>query len=157
MAQGCVMTLANVISQRSRSQCKHALNLCLNLLASKFDLDNISNNFCPWSKGVSWLWPKVISLRSRSQWTHTQNPCPGNNSLLSSWILIVIHTIVIHDPRVCHNLEPRSYLSSRSQCTHNQNQRLCHKLYLVSNVLNCCPWSKFVSWPWTKVICARSR
>ena len=79
------------------------------LLNPLSDLDNISHNYCPWPKDVSWPWPKVISLKSRSQYTHTQNQCPGHNSSLPCWIWIIFHTIVVHDPWVCHNLDPRSY------------------------------------------------
>ena len=78
------------------------------------DLDIISHNCCPWLTGVSWSWPKVISPRSRSQCTHTGNLCPGHNSSLPSWIWIIFHTIVVHDPGVCHDLDPRSYLQGHS-------------------------------------------
>ena len=57
------------------------------------DLDDISHNCCPWSNGVSWPWHKVISPRSRSQCTHTQNPCPRHNSSLQCGIWIVFHTL----------------------------------------------------------------
>ena len=65
------------------------------LLNAKLDLDNISHNFCPWPNDVSWPWPKVLSPRSRSQCTHTQNLCPccpGHNSSLSSVTLIIFYT-----------------------------------------------------------------
>ena len=88
------------------------------LLSAKLDLDNISHNCCPWPKGVSWPWPKVISPRSRSQCTHTQNPCPGHNSSLQSWSWIIFHTIVVHYPRVCHDLGPRSYLQGQGHSAH---------------------------------------
>ena len=32
--------------------------------------------------------------------------CSGNNSLLSCFILIIFHTIIVHDQRVCHELAP---------------------------------------------------
>ena len=37
-------------------------------------------------------------------------------SWLSCWTWIILHTIVIHDPWVCHDLEPRSYL--HGNCKH---------------------------------------
>ena len=55
--------------------------------------------------------------RLRSQYTYTQNPCPGHNSSVESWIWITFHTIVVQDPRVCHDFDTRS----RSQCTHTKN------------------------------------
>ena len=76
------------------------------------DPDDISHTYCPWAKGVSWPWPKVISLMSRSQCTHTQILCPGHNSM-PCWIWIIFHTIVVHGPRVCHDLDPRSYLQGQ--------------------------------------------
>ena len=36
--------------------------------------------------------------------------CPGHNSTMLHWIWIIFHTVVVHDPMVCHNLESRSYL-----------------------------------------------
>ena len=36
--------------------------------------------------------------------------CPGLNFLLPCPIWIIFYTIVVHDPRVCHDLESRSYL-----------------------------------------------
>ena len=58
------------------------------ILTAKLDLDSVSHICCPWPKGVSWPWPKVISPGSRSQCIHTKNRCPGNNSskiLTSEW------------------------------------------------------------------------
>ena len=75
---------------------------------------------------VSWLWTKVISPRPRSHRTHTQNLYPGHNSSpsLPCWIWIIFHTSFVHYSRVCHDIDPRSYLQGqshrahRSQCTH---------------------------------------
>ena len=47
-----------------------------------------------------------------------ENRFQGHNSLLSSWILIILHTIVVHDPRGCHDLDPRSYLQVEGHSTH---------------------------------------
>ena len=82
------------------------------------ELDIISHNCCPWRKGVSWPWLKVIPPRSMSQCTHTENPCPGYNYSVSSWIWIIFHTIVAHDPCVCHDLDPRSYLQGQGHSAH---------------------------------------
>ena len=62
------------------------------------------------------------------------NPCFGHNFLLSCRIWI-FHTIVVHDPRVCHSFDPRSYL----QDTHSENQPLGHTFSMVT-----CIWMKFV-------------
>ena len=83
------------------SACSHLVRAITSTHLS--DLDNISHHYCPWPKGVSWPWPKVISPQSMSQYTHTQNPCPGHNSSLPNWIWIIFHTIVVHDPMVCHD------------------------------------------------------
>ena len=127
-----------------------------------FDLDNISHNCCPWLKVVSCSWPKVMSLRSRSQCTHTKNSCPGHNSSLPCLIWIMFHTIVVHDPKVVHDLDPRSYLPCQGHCAHILKICVraitphCH-LDLDNISHNCCPWPKGVSWPWSKVISPRSR
>ena len=47
-----------------------------------------------------------------------KNPCPGHSSSLPCWIWIIFHTIVVHDSRVCHDLEPRSYLKGQGHSTH---------------------------------------
>ena len=60
----------------------------------------------------------VISSKSRSQCTHTQNLCPDFNSSLPSWIWIIFHTIVVHDPRVCHDLDQRSYIQGQGHSAH---------------------------------------
>ena len=72
----------------------------------------IPHNYCTWPISVSWPWIKVISPRSNC--TQSDDPFPGRNSLLLCSILIIIHTIVVHDPRVCHVLEPRSYLQGQT-------------------------------------------
>ena len=60
-----------------------------------FDFDNISHYFCPWTEDV-------ISSRSRSHCTYIHYLCLGHNFLLSCWIWIIFHTIVVLDQRVCH-------------------------------------------------------
>ena len=47
---------------------------------------------------------------SRSCCTHSH--CPGYNSCC---IWIIFHTIVVHDPRMCHDLETRSYMYIQGQ------------------------------------------
>ena len=81
-------------------------------------LDNIWNNGCPWPKGSSWSWPKVIFPRLRSQCTQTKNPCLCHKSSPPSRIWIIFHTIVVHEPRVCHYLDPRSYLQGQGHRVH---------------------------------------
>ena len=120
------------------------------------DLDDISGNYCLWPKGVSWPWPKVISLMPRSQCIHTQNPCPGHNSSLPSWIWIIFHTIVAHDSMVCQDFDPRSYLQCQGQNAHN-TEKLCtghnSSLPCLILIIN----HTIVSWPWLRVILLRSR
>ena len=140
---------------------------------------------------VSWHWPKVISPRSKC--THTQNPCPGHNSLLPSWIWIILHTmsitqrcimtltqghtsnlrlqcthtqnqcpgynsslpcwiwiishtIVVHDPRICHDLDPRSYFQGQGANIPKIGVRTiarhCHIWSGYSH--DCCPLPKGV-------------
>ena len=101
----------------------HIPKICFRakLLIALLDQDNISHNCFPLPKGVSWPSSNGHSNvypRSRSQCTHTRKPFPGHNSLLSSWILIILHTIVVHDPRGCHDLDPRSYLQVEGHSTH---------------------------------------
>ena len=87
-----------------------SLSVCLSHLS---DQDNISNNCCPWPKCVSWPYPI-----SRSQCIYTENPCPGHNSSLLSWIWIIFHTIVVNDPRMCHDFYPRSYIQGQGFSAH---------------------------------------
>ena len=47
-----------------------------------------------------------------------QNRCPGHNSSLPCWIWILFHTIVVKDPRVCHDIGPKSYLEGQGHSTH---------------------------------------
>ena len=49
---------------------------------------------------------------SKSQCTYTGNLCPGHNSSLPSWIWIIFNTLIVYDRRMCHDLDPRSYLQS---------------------------------------------
>ena len=110
-----------VISTRSMSQCTHTQNVCPGhncSLPSWIWIIFHWHNCCPGPKGVSWPWPKVISKDKVT--VHTYWKClSGPYSSLPFWIWI-IHTIVVHDPRVCHDLESRSYL-----------QGLSHSLYFT--------------------------
>ena len=60
----------------------------------------------------------MISPRSRSQCTYTTNPCPVHNSSLPCWVKIIFHTLIVYEPRMCHDLYPRSYLRVHGQSTH---------------------------------------
>ena len=109
-----------VIYPRSRSQW-HIPHICVRAIApltAMLDLDNISNNCPRRSKGVSWPRPMNISPKSRSQCTHYQNSCLDHNSSLSCWIWSIFHTIVIHDPRVYHDFDQRSYLQDQGHSAH---------------------------------------
>ena len=120
-----------VIFPRSRSQCTHTQNLCPGHM---LDLDNTSHSCCPYLNGMLWPWPKVISPRSRSQYTHAQNSCRAHNSSLLCCIWIIFHTVV--DPRVCHDIDPRSYLQGQGHSAHIPNI-LCpgHNLSLLCWIL----------------------
>ena len=76
----------------------------------------ILHNYFPWPSGVSWPWTKVIYLRSRC--THSQNPCPGHNSLLPSWVWIMVYSIVVHGSRVCQSLGSKSYIQVQGHSAH---------------------------------------
>ena len=80
------------------------------------DLDNISQNCCPWPKVVPWPWTKVTSPRSRSQCAHTGSSYPGHNSCQ-----VRSHSIVVNDPKTWHYLDPRSYLQGQGHSTHKTN------------------------------------
>ena len=95
-------------------------------LTAMLDLDYISHNCCSRPEGVSWPWPKVISPRSRSQCTYTENPCPGHNSSLPCWILIIYHKIASWPWLMV--ISPKS----RSQFTHWKNLFLDHNLSRVT-------------------------
>ena len=49
---------------------------------------------------------------------HTQKWCMSLNSSLPCWIWIIFHTIVVRNPTMCHDPEPRPYLRSRSLHTY---------------------------------------
>ena len=63
-----------------------------------------------WPKGVSWIRPKVISLMSRSQCTHTQNhawaitpqitPCSYGQGQCHTLHMMIPYTIFVHDPGI---------------------------------------------------------
>ena len=77
------------------------------LLTGILDLDILQNG-CPWPKYLSLPLTRIISPSARSICIHSQNVCPGHNSLLACWIWKIFHTIVVNDPEICHNLEHRS-------------------------------------------------
>ena len=125
----------------------------------------MTSEIWPWVKVMTHPWfmdNKFISPRSRSQCTYTGNLCPGHNSSLPSWIWIIFHTLIVYDRRVCHNIDPRSYLWGQGHSAHiPKNLCLGHNSLIaildLDNIShNCCPWTKGVSWPWPKVISLRS-
>ena len=104
------------ISQMSRSQYTHTQNMCPGHYSSLPSwIWIIFHTYCSWPKGVSWPWHKVISPRSRC--IHTKNRWPGHNFSLPSWMWIIFHTIVVYDPRVCHDLDPGTYLKCQGHST----------------------------------------
>ena len=71
---------------------------------------------------------KVLSPRSRSQCTPSQNPCPDDHSFMPCWIRI-FHSIV-HHKWPCVNLKPRQYIQG-----HNSNAIWHHgQLWAFKNV-----------------------
>ena len=119
MNQGCVISM----TQGHTSKVKVTVHTYPEsvfgpyLFTAMLDLDNISHNCCLWPKGVSWLWPKVISLRSRLHCIHTLKWCLGLNSSLPCSILIIFYTIVFPDPRVRHDLARMLYLKGQGHST----------------------------------------
>ena len=90
--------------------------------------------------------PKVKSPSSMSQYKYIQSLCPGHYSLQSSWIrkiFLTILTILLSNPKVCHDLDPMSYFqgqdhSAQSQCAHPQNLCRSH-----NSLLSCRIWIIF--------------
>ena len=74
-------------------------------------------------------------LKSRSQCTHTPNPCPGNKSLLPCWIWILFQTIILYNPSVL-----------------TSNKGLIPKGVSWPVSHNCYSWPKGASWPWSEFI-----
>ena len=44
--------------------------------------------------------------------------CPSNNFLLPCPIWKIFYTLVVHDPKVCHELDLRSYLQGQGHIAH---------------------------------------
>ena len=61
-------------------------------------MDNISRNCCSRQKGVILPSFKVIWPRSRSQFMN--NTISGHKLLWVTLMGMILHTIVVHDPRV---------------------------------------------------------
>ena len=106
LTKGCDMTLTQGhIFKVKVTVCLHVKifpwSQCFTAL---MDLDNISEECFSWPKSLSWLWPKVISLRSRPQCTKMLKHCPSHNILLHGWIWIIFLRNVTHDQSVCHDL-----------------------------------------------------
>ena len=55
---------------------------------------------------------------------HSHKPCPGHNSLLSCWIWIIFHAVVVNDSRVCHDLGFK-VISLRSRSHYMPNHNPC--------------------------------
>ena len=116
--------LHKVISPRS--QCTHTQNLC----------PGHNSSLPGW---VWWIFHTIVVhgqrvfhdldarsyLNGQGHSAHIlvpKNLCLGNNSSLPCWILIIFHTIVVHNPKTWHDLDARSYL----QVHGHSNQHPCH-------------------------------
>ena len=76
--------------------------------------------------------------------TCSENPCPGHNSSLPSWILIIFHTLIVHDQMMCHDLDLRSYHQGQGNSAHipknvSGSSLLTAKLDLDNISNDCCP------------------
>ena len=64
-------------------------------------------------------------------------------------ISILFHTVVVHDQRVCHGLNPRSYLQGQGHNAHRENQCPGHNSllwFVLDNISHdWCPWPNGVS------------
>ena len=105
---------------------------------------------------VPWPWPKVISLMPSSQRTHTPNRCLSHNSSLPSWIWIMFHTVIVHDQRLCHDLDPMTHISKVKVTLHTYpkpcpgyNSPLPCWILII--------YHTNVSWPWLRVTSPLSR
>ena len=174
MPQWCVMTLTQgyiskvkVTVQMYRNPCPgHNSSLASWIwIISRTLIDHYPIVF----KGVSWPWPKVISPMSRSQYTHTQNLCPGHNSSLPCLIWIIFHTIVVHDQIVhvvCHDFDPRWHFQGQGHSAHIPKNHVwaitphCHQgspstlsaMFDLDII-----YHTVISWPWLRVILPGSR
>ena len=55
----------------------------------------------------------IVNMSMRYRCTLTKILCPGHNFLMLFYVWMIFHTIVINDPRVCHDLDPWSYLQGQ--------------------------------------------
>ena len=116
-----------------------------------------------------WPWPWRNNLGSMS-W-HTLGS--GHSSSLPRLIWIIFHTIVVHDPKICHDLDPMSYLQGQghSEITLGQchdtplghGQQLCEILSRSNLAVRsygqdtdymymCTVTLTLQIWPWVKVM-----
>ena len=117
MTQGCVMTMTyghtskvkvTVITYRTSVSGPHLFTLLPYLIWIIFHTTVVHDlRMC-----------HDLDPRSRSQWSHIQNLCPGHNSSLPCCFWIMFHTIVVHNSRMCHDLDLRSYLNGQGQSAH---------------------------------------
>ena len=156
------------VSPRSRSQCTHTQNLCTghnSLLSCKFSI--IFHTFVVNDQRVcNYLDPKIIS--PRSQCTHTQICVRAITLYCHVGMMLILHvyTIVVYNPRVCHDFDPRSF-SKVKVTVHTCTENVCHSAHIpkicVQTINPYYPvgiWMIFhtiVSWPWPCVISPRSR
>ena len=79
----------------------------------------IINTFIPPQTefGYIGITPSVCPSVSLFTW------CRGLIFLPLCRIWIIFHTIFVHDPRLCHDLDPRSYLQGQGHCAHIPQNR----------------------------------
>ena len=114
----------------------------------------MSHSCCPWPKGMSWPWTKVISPRSKSHCTHSQNSCPDFSLLTQIWI--IFHTIV-----GMSRLWTNVISQAQGHSAHMINTFLLFGYCLVRTVLvklgTNVSYNNDVSLPWPKAMTLRSR
>ena len=71
--------------------------------------------------------------------SHNHNACWGYIYSLASWFLIISHTIVVHYPRLCHDLDSGHVGKGLGQYEYIA-KNICNSKILDSH--NCYPWPK---------------
>ena len=119
MIHGCVMTLTQGLTSRSKSQCTYTRNPCPSHNSSLpssiyiiFHTIVIHN-----SSACHDLDPRSY-LQGQGHNAHIPEIRIRDNSSLTCWIWIIFRAIIIHDSRVCHDLDPKSYLQGQGHIAH---------------------------------------
>ena len=78
-------------------------------------LSTLTFNYTPANKVLGYIGSPclsvLLSFRLSTSWL-------GHNFLLPWLIWIIFHTIIVHDPRLCHDLDSRSYLQGQGHSAH---------------------------------------